>query len=66
MTKLPDKAANTLEAMLDALAAGRTRIAYDTQSWKRFLQKEHGEMQRLTVTRQESVLQTGMVCEVKI
>ena len=48
LTKLPDDAKDTIEALVFALKTGQIRIAYDTESYRKSLQKEKTEVRKMT------------------
>ena len=48
LTKLPDDAKDTIEALTFTLNTGKIRIAYDTESYRKALQKEKSEIRKLS------------------
>ena len=48
LTKLPDDAKDTIEALTFALNTGKIRIAYDTESYRKALQKEKSEIRKVS------------------
>ena len=48
LAKLPDDAKDTIEALMFALKTGQIRIAYDTESYRKSLQKEKTEVRKMT------------------
>ena len=48
LTKLPDDAKDTIEVMTFALNTGKIRIAYDTECYRKALQKEKAEVRKLS------------------